>query len=185
VNNYLSPNDGPSRIEKFLEDMKKLFRELAIEQTHLKDEIVKLKADNADNEALRRVQDEMRVYTDQSVKGGVERGESRLEDKMANLRAGVLTEVDKTIKATLDEWTRDHITPLFEQLSDDREARKQNEREMQWQKVKNRITTATSLIALITAVVLFFLTFQGNGKPTDARHLDRLNSVGDAALSIQ
>lgn len=176
MNDYLSPNDGPSRIEKFLDEMKVLFRKLATQQDQLRDEMVQIKANNADTSALRRTQDEMRTYTDKCVKDGLERGESRLDDKMANLRSAVLSEVDKTIKVTLDEWTRNHIEPLFEQLANDREERQQRERDEMVQRWRNRLTLGT---AALLFVVSMYQTFRP--KPDNARDytrpIERLSDV--------
>ncbi len=168
MSDYLQPGDGPSRIEKFLEEMKGLFREIATEQRRIKDEVTEIRARSADVEGLRRVQDEMRVYTKESVKEGLDRGESRLEDKLANMRSVILTEVDKTIKQTLDEWTQGHIEPLFEQLSNDREERQKRERDEAVQRWRNRITLGT---AALLFVVSMYQTFRP--KPDNARDYTR------------
>ena len=168
MNNYLTPNDGPSRIEKFLNEMKILFREVAAEQARIKEDMVEIKAKIADVDSLRRVQYEMRTFTKESVKEGLDRGESRLEDKLANMRAVILTEVDKTIKATLDEWTKGHIEPLFEQLADDREERIKRERDEAIQRWRNRLTLGTA--ALLFAVSMY-QTFRP--KPDNARDYTR------------
>lgn len=168
MNTYLNPGDGPSRIEKFLNEMKALFREIAMEQSRLKEDMVEVKAKNADIDALRRVQDEMRAYTKESVSEGLERGESRLEDKMANMRAVILSEVDKTIKLTLDEWSKGHIEPLFQQLADDRDARLKRERDEMVQRWRNRIALGT---AAILFVVSMYQTFRP--KPDNARDYTR------------
>ena len=130
--------------------------------------MVEIKAKNADVDALRRVQDEMRTFTKESVTEGLDRGESRLEDKLANMRAVILTEVDKTIKATLDEWTKGHIEPLFEQLADDREERIKRERDEAIQRWRNRLTLGTA--ALLFAVSMY-QTFRP--KPDNARDYTR------------
>ena len=176
MNNYLAPNDGPTRIEKFLEEMKALFRELAQNQSKLKDDMVELRAQNADQTALRAVQDEMRTYTDSSVKEGLARVESRLDDKMANLRAALLSDVDERLKARLDEWTKDHISPLFEQLIADREEREQTKRDEMVQRWRNRLT-------LGTAALLFFVSMYQTfrPKPDNARDfvrpIERLSDI--------
>jgi hypothetical protein len=185
MSDYLGPQDAPSRIEKFLDEMKAIVREVLTEQTRLKDDMVRLKADNADHAALRRVQDEMRQYVDTKTEHGIDRGVKALEDKVGLARSSILTETEKMIVTRLNDWADERLQPMLDEILLNREKQAEKDREMRWQKVKNRITTITSVIALITAVVLFVMSLQNEGQPSDTKHLDRLNSVGDAALSIQ
>lgn len=171
MNNYLAPNDGPTRIEKFLDEMKSLFRELALAQSKMKDDLVRIEAQNADQTALRAVQDEMRTYTDGSVKEGLARGESRLDDKMIHLRSAILSDVDERLKARLDEWTSDHIGPLFDQLLKDREERKEAERTAALKRWRERAAFATTIIVLLWAI------FNPFGNSENAQETSRIGGA--------
>lgn len=182
MNDFLGPQDAPSRIERFLDEMKAIVREVVTEQSRLKDEMVRLKADNADHAALRRVQDEMRSYVDTKTEAGIDRGVRALEDKVGLARSAILSETEKMIVTRLNDWADERLQPMLDEILKEREQRAESEREMRLQRLKNRISMAGSIIVLLTALVTFFFAFRGQTEPTQMRHLD---SIGDAITEFQ
>ena len=164
------PNGDP------LDEIAAVFDEGMARITQVEQELVRVRADNADVAALRKVQDEMRAFTEDRVDRGLERGQSKLEDKLANMRAVMLSEFDERLKSSLSEWTEQHITPLFDQLIRDREERLQRKRDEQVQRWRNRLTLGTAALLFIVSM---YQTFRP--KPDNARDytrpIERLSDV--------
>jgi len=168
---YLQPSDGPSRIEKFLKEMKGLFRELATQQEALKSDMVKIKADNADQAALRKVQDEMRVYVDTKTEGGIERGIRALEDKVGLARSSILTETEKMIITRLNEWADERLQPMLDAILEAREAAARDRRSSAIKQWRERAAFATTIVVLLWAI------FDPFGASDNARETGRIGGA--------
>ncbi|MEO1187745.1 MAG: hypothetical protein AAFW60_01635 [Pseudomonadota bacterium] len=123
-----------------------------------------------------------KTYTDQKVEEGIKRGEGRLDDKMGNVRSAILTDVAKTLREREEALLIDRVQPLFERLATERDKRQRAEKELEWQRIKNRLQTVGSLIILLTALVTFYFAFQGNAGP---REVNQMSRIGDALTDVQ
>ena len=177
-----NPNDSQARMDALFSDIKAMFYDLKTQMDMLKERQDKIRAGSVDLSVLQTRLDEARKYTDDKMEAGIKRGERALDDKISLARSGILSETEKAITLAIKEWEREQFSRLLDDLLEAREKQVRKDREMQWQRVKNRASTAGSIIVLLTAAVTFYFAFRGDTEPKHLKHLDR---VGDAVLDIQ
>lgn len=135
-----------------------------------------LELTHVEKDAFNNMMNELRQYTDDKMEAGISRGENALDDKIGLARAGLMSEIERLITDRFDEWEKKSLVPLFEQLTEEREERKQAERDRQVQQWRNRI-------ALGTAILLFLVSMYQTLRPKPdmtrdyVRPIERLSDI--------
>ena len=158
MNDPMNPNDPPSRIDRYFDEMKAMFRELSTRHDALKDSITRLQADMAPKDMVRTVQDQMRAHVESQNQAQTKVMVSTVNDKIAAARADAAREVATQMRTMLQNWMETDFMPAVAKAVEDiREAETQKRRQAM-RFVVYIVTGSLSVGGMLTGVLLYFLS---------------------------
>lgn len=152
----MNPNDPPTRIDRYFDDMKAMFRELSTRHDALKDSITRMQSDLAPKEMVRSVQEQMRAHVEHQNTAQNKVMISTVGDKIAAARSDAAREVASQMRDMLQSWMETDFMPaVAKAVADIREAETQKRR--QTMRFVFYIVTGSITIGGAMTTMLFFL----------------------------
>jgi len=152
----MNPNDPPTRIDRYFDDMKAMFRELSTRHDALKDSITRMQSDLAPKEMVRGVQEAMRVHVEHQNDAQNKVMIRTVSDKIAAARSDAAREVATQMRDMLHNWMETDFMPaVAKAVADIRDAETQKRR--QTMRFVFYIITGSITIGGAMTTMLFFL----------------------------
>lgn len=154
----MSPTDPPTRLDKYFDEMKAMFREINAKCERLRDAVNDIERGKASIDTIRTIQDELREYIETRNQRQTTDLEKNVQNQIAAARSDAAREVATQMRDMLRMWEENSFKPLIEEALRKIEEKRAERRKAFVRFVLTVFGTSITISIAILGVVVFFVT---------------------------